>query len=79
MQWLSMQSFADADLASKAADRRSVRAGVVRYCGGTVAWLSRTQKVCDDLNHRGRICGVGRCSEGSVIPQAGLAILSAGC
>ena len=41
---LSLQSFADADFASKAADRRSVSGGVVMCCGGPVAWLSRTQK-----------------------------------
>ena len=40
---LSMQSFADADFASKAADRRSVSGGVVMCCGGPVARMSSTQ------------------------------------
>ena len=78
---LCMQSLTDAGFASKAADRRSVSGGVVMCCVGPVAWFSRrTQKcVTTSTTERGRICGVGRCSEGSVVPQAGLAFLSAGC
>ena len=39
-----MVSFADADYASKATDRRSVSAGVVICAGGGVSWYSKTQK-----------------------------------
>ena len=39
-----MVSFADADHASKATDRRSVSGGVVIYAGGPVSWYSKTQK-----------------------------------
>ena len=41
---LSMQVFADADYASKAADRRSVSGGLVMCGGACVSWFSRTQK-----------------------------------
>ena len=41
---LSMQSIADAVVASKAAARRRVSGGVLMCCGGPVTWLSRTQK-----------------------------------
>ena len=41
---LSMQGFADADFASKAADRRSVSGGIVICCCGVIAWFARTQK-----------------------------------
>ena len=37
-------SFADADYASKATDRRSVSGGVVMYAGGAVSWYLKTQK-----------------------------------
>ena len=37
-------SFADADYASKATDRRSVSGGVVMCAGGGVSWYSKTQK-----------------------------------
>ena len=37
-------SFADADYASKATDRRSVSGGVVMGAGGPVSWHSKTQK-----------------------------------
>ena len=39
-----MVSFADADYASKATDRRSVSGGVVMCAGGPVSWYSKTQK-----------------------------------
>ncbi|CAB1117636.1 unnamed protein product [Ectocarpus sp. CCAP 1310/34] len=41
---LSMEVFADADYASKAADRRSVSGGLVMCGGGCSSWFSRTQK-----------------------------------
>ncbi|CAB1105338.1 unnamed protein product [Ectocarpus sp. CCAP 1310/34] len=41
---LSMEVFADADYASKAADKRSVSGGLVICWGGCVSWFSRTQK-----------------------------------
>ncbi|CAB1116924.1 unnamed protein product [Ectocarpus sp. CCAP 1310/34] len=41
---LSLQGYADADFASKAADRRSVSGGIVTCGGGAVSWFSRTQK-----------------------------------
>ena len=39
-----MVSFADADYASKATDRRSVSGGVVMCAGGVASWYSKTQK-----------------------------------
>ncbi|CAB1107872.1 unnamed protein product [Ectocarpus sp. CCAP 1310/34] len=36
--------YADADFASKAADRRSISGGIVTCGGGVVSWFSRTQK-----------------------------------
>ncbi|CAB1098415.1 unnamed protein product [Ectocarpus sp. CCAP 1310/34] len=52
LMWLSTQTrpdianagYADADFASKAADRRSVSGGIVTCGGGVVSWFSRTQK-----------------------------------
>ncbi|CAB1112502.1 unnamed protein product [Ectocarpus sp. CCAP 1310/34] len=41
---LSMEVFADADCARKAADRRSVSGGLVMCVGGCISWFSRTQK-----------------------------------
>ena len=41
---LHLSGFADADFASKAADRHSVSGGVVICRGGVIAWFSRTQK-----------------------------------
>ena len=41
---LRMQVFADADYASKAADRRSVSGGLVMCRVACVSWFSRTQK-----------------------------------
>lgn len=40
----SLFSFADADYASKATDRRSISGGVIMLCGGAVFWFSKTQK-----------------------------------
>ena len=40
-----MQVFADADYASKAADRRSVSGGLVMCGGACVSWFSRTEKI----------------------------------
>ncbi|CAM9518845.1 unnamed protein product [Ectocarpus fasciculatus] len=39
-----MEVFADADYASKAADRSSVSGGLVMCGGGCISWFSRTQK-----------------------------------
>ena len=39
-----MQVFADADYASKAADRRSVSGGLLMSGGACVSWFSKTQK-----------------------------------
>ena len=44
MEGLYLVSFADADNASKATDRRSVSGGVVMSAGGPVSWYSKTQK-----------------------------------
>ena len=41
---LSLQVYADADYASKAADRRLVSGGLVMCGGACVSWFSRTQK-----------------------------------
>ncbi|CAB1117620.1 unnamed protein product [Ectocarpus sp. CCAP 1310/34] len=41
---LSMEVFADADYASKAADRRYVSGGLVICAGGCISWFSRTQE-----------------------------------
>ncbi|CAB1116207.1 unnamed protein product [Ectocarpus sp. CCAP 1310/34] len=44
VEGFSLQGYADADFASKAADRRSVSGGIVTCGGGAVSWFSRTQK-----------------------------------
>ncbi|CAB1110628.1 unnamed protein product [Ectocarpus sp. CCAP 1310/34] len=44
VEGFSLQGYADADFASKSADRRSVSGGIVTCGGGAVSWLSRTQK-----------------------------------
>lgn len=44
MEGVTLQVFADADYASKAADRRSVSGGLVMCGGGCLSWFSRTQK-----------------------------------
>ena len=41
---LCLISFADADYASRATDRRSVSGGVVMCAGGPVSWHSKTQR-----------------------------------
>ena len=41
---LELVVYADADYASKAADRRSVSGGAVMRVGACVCWFSRTQK-----------------------------------
>ena len=41
---LHLQALADADYASKAADRRSVSGGFVICAGACVSWFARTQK-----------------------------------
>lgn len=41
---LSLRAFADADYASRAADRRSVSGGLVMCGGACVSWFPRTQK-----------------------------------
>ncbi|CAB1107109.1 unnamed protein product [Ectocarpus sp. CCAP 1310/34] len=44
VEGLSLQGYADADFASKAADRRSVSGEIVACGAGAVSWFSRTQK-----------------------------------
>ncbi|CAB1113036.1 unnamed protein product [Ectocarpus sp. CCAP 1310/34] len=44
VEGFSLQGYADADFASKAADRRSVSGGIVTCGGGAVSWFSITQK-----------------------------------
>ncbi|CAB1098397.1 unnamed protein product [Ectocarpus sp. CCAP 1310/34] len=44
VEGFSLQGYADADFASKAADRRSVTEGIVTCGGGAVPWFSRTKK-----------------------------------
>ena len=41
---ISLQFFADADFANKAADRRSVSGGAIMCGGACVCWFSRTHK-----------------------------------
>ncbi|CAB1110909.1 unnamed protein product [Ectocarpus sp. CCAP 1310/34] len=41
---IKLAGYADADFASKAANRRSVSGGIVTCGGGSVSWFSRTQK-----------------------------------
>ena len=41
---VNLISFADADYASRATDRRSVSGGVVMCAGGPISWHSKTQK-----------------------------------
>ncbi|CAB1111466.1 unnamed protein product [Ectocarpus sp. CCAP 1310/34] len=64
---LSMEEvFADADYASKAADRRSVSGGLVMCGEGCISWFSRTQKcVTLSTTERG---GVWR----FMLPEAGM-------
>ncbi|CAB1108760.1 unnamed protein product [Ectocarpus sp. CCAP 1310/34] len=44
VEGFSLQGYADADFARKAADRGSVSGGIVTCEGGAVSWFSRTQK-----------------------------------
>ena len=56
---LSLQVFADADYASKAADSRSVSGGLVMCGGACVSWFSRAQK-CVTIYDGGRVRGACR-------------------
>ena len=64
-------SFANADYASKATDRRSVSGGVVMCAGGPVSWYSKTQNHA--VNHAGRVCNDVGCCEGDFGFEANLA------
>ena len=57
---IRLQVFADADYASKAADRRLVSGGLVMCGGACVSWFSRTQKYAT-LYDGGRERGACRC------------------
>ena len=47
-------SFADADYASKATDRRSVSGGVVMCAGEPVSWYSKDSEMRQAVNHAGK-------------------------
>ena len=68
-------SFADADYASKATDRRSVSGGVVMCAGGAVSWYQvlKDSEMRHAANHAGRVCSdVGWCG-GDFVFEASLA------
>ena len=76
---LSLQVYADADYASKAADRRSVSAGLVMCGDACVSWFSRIQKCVTLSTTADRVRGAcGRC-EGGASSEAGLAFRFARC
>ena len=62
-------SFADADYASKATDRRSVPGGVVMCAGGAVSCSEMRHAV----NHAGRVCSYVGCYERDFVFGASLA------
>ena len=68
-----MGSFADANYASKAIDRRSVSGGVVRWAGGGVSWYSKDPEMRHAVNHAGRACSDVGCCEGDFVFEASLA------
>ena len=66
-------SFADADYASKATDRRSVSGGVVMCAGGAVSWYSKDSEMRHAVNHAGRVCSDIGCCERDFAFEASLA------
>ena len=74
---LSMQVLVDAGYASKATDRRSVSGGFLMW-----RWLCimmfEDAEVRYTFNDGGRVCSDGRCSQGSVVSNAGLVFYVAG-
>ena len=70
---ISLEVFADADYASKAADRRSVSGGLIMCGGASVCWFSRTLEMCSPFDFRSRVrCARGR-SKGVIVFETGLA------
>ena len=70
-----MVSFADADYASKATDRRSVSGGVVICAGGARFMVLKDSEMRHAVNQAGRVCtssDVG-CCEGDFVFEASLA------
>ena len=66
-----MEVFADADYASKAADRRSVSGGLVMCGGGCISWFSRTQKcVTLSTTEAEYVSLADGCDEGGVVSEA---------
>ena len=61
-----MVSFADADYASKATDRRSV-------CGGGRFMVPKDSEMRHAVNHAGRVCSDVGCCEGDFVFEASLA------
>ena len=64
-------SFADADYASKATDRRSASRGVVMCEGGAVSWHSKTQE-CMTLSTTSGVCGYVGHGDGYFVFEVGL-------
>ena len=68
-------SFADADYASKATDRRSVSGEVDMFAGGGCFMVLKDSEMRHAVNHAGRVCtssDVG-CCEGDFVFEASLA------
>ena len=68
-----MVSFADADYASKATDRRSVSGGGSDMSGGGRFMVLADSEVHHAVNHAGRVCSDVRCCEGDFVFEASLA------
>lgn len=77
---VSMSGFADADYASKAADRRSVSGCVIMCCGGVIAWFSRTQKCVTNSTTEAEYVALGDLvKELLFLRQVGVVVLSSAC
>ena len=68
-----MVSFADADHASKATDRRSVSGGLVICAGGARFMVLEDSEMRHAVNQAGRVCSDVGCCEGDFVFEASLA------
>ena len=67
-----MVSFADADYASKATDRRSVSGGGSDMSGGARLMVPADSEMHNAVNHAGRVCRDVGCCEGDFVFEADL-------
>ena len=67
-----MVSFANADYASKATDRRSVSGGSIMSGGARFMVLAHSE-MHHAVNHAGRLCSDVGCCEGDFVFEASLA------